>query len=87
MDRQRPAPRRLIGGRAFTVRQPSSFKFTLRHAYVRGNDMKFFILFGLLTAVIGDLTFNDAQYTKAFGHGLTAFGDALRGSSQSLWGA
>lgn len=54
---------------------------------MRGNDMKFFILFGLLTAVIGDLTFNDAQYTKAFGHGLTAFGDALRGSSQSLWGA
>ena len=49
--------------------------------------MKFFILFGLLAAVIGDLTFNDAQYTRSFGHGLTAFGDAIRGSSASLWGS
>lgn len=50
-------------------------------------DMKFFILFGLLAAVIGDLTFNNGEYTRAFGHKLTAFGDALRGSGESLWGA
>ena len=49
--------------------------------------MKFFILFGLLAAVIGDLTFNNAQYTSAFGHHLSGFADAIRNSSQSLWGA
>lgn len=51
------------------------------------NDMKFFILFGLLAAVIGDLTFNNGEYTRAFGHNLSAFGDAIRGSGTSLWGA
>ena len=51
------------------------------------NTMKFFILFGLLAAVIGDLLFNNAEYTRSFGHNLTAFGDAIRGSSASLWGA
>ena len=49
--------------------------------------MKFLILFGLFAAVIGDLTFNDAQYTSAFGRHLAGFADALRNSSQSLWGA
>lgn len=51
------------------------------------NEMKFFILFGLVAAVIGDLMFNNGEYTRGFGHGLTAFGDAIRGSSKSLWGA
>ena len=50
------------------------------------NDMKFFILFGLVAAVIGDLLFNNGEYTRGFGHGLTAFGDAIRNSSASLWG-
>lgn len=49
--------------------------------------MKFFILFGLLAAVIGDLTFNNGQYTSAFGHWLSAFTGAIRGSGKSLWGA
>lgn len=51
------------------------------------NDMKFFILFGMVAGVIGDLLFNNGDYTRAFGHNLSAFGDAIRGSSQSLWGA
>ena len=49
--------------------------------------MKFFILFGLLAAVVGDLTFNNGDYTRAFGHRLGEFSDAIRGSSKSLWGA
>ncbi|MBN8815180.1 MAG: hypothetical protein J0J06_07010 [Sphingomonas sp.] len=49
--------------------------------------MKFFILFGLLAAVIGDLTFNNGDYTRAFGHRVSEFGDAIRNSSQTLWGA
>lgn len=49
--------------------------------------MKFFVLFGLLAAVVGDLTFNNGEYTRAFGHRLSEFSDAIRGSSKSLWGA
>ena len=49
--------------------------------------MKFLILFGLFAAVIGDLLFLDGEYTRAFGHKLYAFADALRHSSESLWGA
>ncbi|WP_186729097.1 hypothetical protein [Sphingomonas panacisoli] len=48
--------------------------------------MKFFILFGLVASVIGDLLLNNGEYTRAFGHHLTAFGDAIRNSSASLWG-
>jgi hypothetical protein len=51
------------------------------------SNMKFFILFGLLAAVIGDLTFNNAEYTSAFGHRMGEFTDAIRNSSRSLWGA
>ena len=49
--------------------------------------MKFFILFGLLAAVIGDLTFNNGEYTRAFGHSVSIFGDAIRNSGHTLWGA
>lgn len=48
--------------------------------------MKFFILFGLVAAVIGDLLFNNGEYTRGFGHNLSAFGNAIRNSSASLWG-
>ena len=48
--------------------------------------MRFFILFGLVAAVIGDLLFLDGQYTKAFGHKLTDFGDAIRNIGADLWG-
>ena len=48
--------------------------------------MKFFILFGLVAAVIGDLLFLNGEYTRAFGHKLGEFGDSIRNSSASLWG-
>lgn len=48
--------------------------------------MRFFILFGLFAAVIGDLMFLNGEYTRAVGHYLGSFGDAIRNSSASLWG-
>ncbi|WP_293991833.1 hypothetical protein [Sphingomonas sp.] len=48
--------------------------------------MRFFILFGLFAAVVGDLMFLDGEYTRAFGHYLASFGDAIRNSSADLWG-
>lgn len=49
--------------------------------------MRFFVLFGLLAAVIGDLMFLHGEYTRAFGHYLAGFGDAIRNSSADLWGS
>ena len=48
--------------------------------------MKFFLLFGMIAAVICDLVFLNGEYTRAFGHKLSAFGDSIRNSSESLWG-
>lgn len=48
--------------------------------------MRFFILFALVAAVLGDLIFLQGEYTRAFGSRLGAFGDAIRNSSASLWG-
>lgn len=49
--------------------------------------MKFVILFVMMAAVVGDLTFNNADYTRAFGHEVGQFTNAIRGSSKTLWGA
>ena len=48
--------------------------------------MRFFILFGLFAAVIGDLMFLHGEYTGMVGHWLSSFGNAIRNSSASLWG-
>ncbi|HEX4694784.1 hypothetical protein [Sphingomonas sp.] len=49
--------------------------------------MRFFILFGLLAAVIGDLLFLNGQYTRAVGHWLGSFSFAMRNTSADLWGS
>ena len=48
--------------------------------------MRFFLLFALVAAVMGDLVFLHGEHVKAFGSKLTEFGDAIRNSSASLWG-
>jgi len=49
--------------------------------------MRFFILFGLLAAVIGDLLFLNGQYTRAFGQWVGSFTHTMRNTSADLWGS